>query len=160
VLLGETATEVPVTVPTPGLIDTEVAPVTLHDSVELCPDWIDGGLAVNAWIDGIDGPGLVAEPQAAIRATRPTTAIRSMGRQGDVMVGSRVARSINGLPCRAIPSGSAKVTATGFGASRSRAPGRDGRGRLAQVHPRSELASSARVNRPWYAPGRQGVGVG
>ena len=49
---GETVTEVPVTVPTPGLIDSDVAPVTLHDSVELCPAWIDGGLATNDWIVG------------------------------------------------------------------------------------------------------------
>jgi hypothetical protein len=52
VLVGDTDTEVPVTVPTPGPIDSDVAPVTLHDRVAPCPDWMDDGLDVNVWIDG------------------------------------------------------------------------------------------------------------
>ena len=51
-MAGETRTEVPVTVPTSGLIETDVAPDTLQDSVEPCPAWMEGGVDANDWIVG------------------------------------------------------------------------------------------------------------
>ena len=66
VLVGDTDTEVPVTVPTPGLIDSDVAPVTLHDSVALCPDCMDDGLDVNVWIDGEEPVAVTVTVTAAV----------------------------------------------------------------------------------------------
>lgn len=40
------------TVPTPWLMETEVAPLTVHDSVELLPEVIEAGLAVKLVISG------------------------------------------------------------------------------------------------------------
>jgi hypothetical protein len=68
VLAGETDTEVPVTVPTPWSIDTEVAPLTVHDSTELCPPGIDGGLATNDWIVG---PALLPTVTARVAVMLP-----------------------------------------------------------------------------------------
>lgn len=44
------------TVPTSWLMETDVAPVTLHDSVEALPEVIEAGLAVKlAIVGGPDG---------------------------------------------------------------------------------------------------------
>ena len=78
VAAGETETEVPTTVPTTGLIDTDVAPVTLHDRTALCPAWMDGGLAANDSIVGGVDPGSVLAPQAARRTRKPAKATCAM----------------------------------------------------------------------------------
>jgi hypothetical protein len=57
VAVGETDFEVPVTVPTPWSIVSEVAPVTLQLSVELCPEVILAGFALKELITGWLGGG-------------------------------------------------------------------------------------------------------
>lgn len=49
---GETVVEVPITVPIPLLMLVELAFATTHASVELCPDIMDEGAAVNEVIVG------------------------------------------------------------------------------------------------------------
>jgi hypothetical protein len=55
---GDTDTEDPVTVPTPGLIETAGAglPVTDHDSKDCCPEMIEPGVAEKLAIAGAWGP--------------------------------------------------------------------------------------------------------
>jgi len=50
-VVGETETELPVTVPMP-LIEIDVAPVTFQERVEDCPELIEDGLAVKELMTG------------------------------------------------------------------------------------------------------------
>ena len=52
---GDTVVEVPVTAPTPLLMLVELAFATTHAKVELCPDVMDEGVAVNDGIVGTPG---------------------------------------------------------------------------------------------------------
>ena len=56
---GDTVVEVPVTVPTPLLMLVELAFATTHAKVELCPDVMDEGVAVNDGIVGTPGKTVV-----------------------------------------------------------------------------------------------------
>ena len=55
VVIGETDVEEPVTVPTLLLIESEVAPVTVQDKVEACPEVTVAGLAEKEEIVGVVG---------------------------------------------------------------------------------------------------------
>jgi hypothetical protein len=53
VAAGETVTEVPVTAPTFWLMESDVAPPAVHESVVDWPDVIEGGFAVKLEIMGV-----------------------------------------------------------------------------------------------------------
>ena len=68
VLAGETEMEFPVTTPTPGLIETLVAPATVQVNEADCPLVILAGLAVN---DPIVGPDVAATMTVAVAVLLP-----------------------------------------------------------------------------------------
>ena len=57
-VVGETTLEVPVTVPTPLLIESVGlgVPVVVHERVEDCPDVMVDELAVKLWMVGVVPP--------------------------------------------------------------------------------------------------------
>ena len=75
-VVGLTLLLAPVTTPTPWSMDRLVAPVTLQERVELCPTWIDAGVAVKEAISGALVPPLVSslpELPHAVASTRSAT---------------------------------------------------------------------------------------
>jgi hypothetical protein len=74
---GVTATEVPVTGPTPGAIDREVAPVTDQASVDVWPAVRAAGAAVKlAMAGGVPAPGVTVTVAVAVADPAPFVAVR------------------------------------------------------------------------------------